>query len=199
MRIGLIGGTFDPPHVAHMVVAEAAFRQLELDQVRFLPAGIPWQKEGTPVTAARHRWGMTVAATSGIPYFKADDREIARSGSSYTIDTLTDLAGVVPTLILGSDAAARIRSWHRAEEVLERAAIAVAPRPGTAREAVEQAVGRPVEWLDTPPLTISGTRLRRRAAAGHSLRFLVREPVWKYIVAHDLYGPSSAAPGIDRQ
>ena len=187
MRIGLIGGTFDPPHVAHMVVAEAAFRQLDLDRVRFLPAGVPWQKAGTPVTAARHRWGMTVATTSGIPYLQADDREIARSGSSYTIDTLTDLEGTIPTLILGADAASRIRSWHRAEDVLERARIAVAPRPGTARSAVEDAVGGPVEWLDVPSLAISGTELRRRAAAGHSLRFLVREPVQEYIVTHRLY------------
>ena len=199
MRIGLIGGTFDPPHVAHMVVAEAAFRQLGLQQVWFVPAGVPWQKEGTPVTAARHRWGMTIATTSDIPYLRADDREITRSGSSYTIDTLTDLAGMIPTLILGADAAARIRSWHRAEEVLERARIAVAPRPGTARQAVEEAVGRPVRWLDSPPLAISGTRLRRRAAAGHSLRFLVREPVWRYIVAHDLYLASRATHRIDRQ
>ena len=189
MRIGLVGGTFDPPHVAHMVVAEAAFRQLDLDQVRFLPAGVPWQKAGSPVTTARHRWGMTVATTSGIPYLRADDCEIARSGSSYTIDTLTDLEGIIPTLILGADAAARIRSWHRAEDVLELARIAVAPRPGTTRDAVEGAVRRPVEWLDIPYLAISGTDLRRRAAAGQSLRFLVREPVREYIGAHGLYQP----------
>lgn len=190
MRTGLIGGTFDPPHVAHMVVAESAFRQLELDQVRFLPAGLPWQKEGTAVSAARHRWAMTLATTSDIPYLVADDTEVARSGSSYTIDTLTDLVDVIPTLILGADAAARIRSWHRADEVLEQARIAVAPRPGTSRCAVEEAVGRTVEWLEVPPLAISGTDLRRRAAAGHSLRFLVREQVREYIIAHNLYTTS---------
>lgn len=187
MRIGLIGGTFDPPHVAHMVVAEAAFHQLDLHEVRFLPAGSPWQKEGTAVTAARHRWAMTVATTSDIPYLQADDTEIARPGSSYTIDTLTDLVDVTPTLILGADAAARVRSWHRAEEVLEQARIAVAPRPGTSRGAVEEAVGWPVEWLEVPSLAISGTDLRRRAAAGLSLRFLVRDQVREYIAAHNLY------------
>ena len=192
MRIALIGGTFDPPHVAHMVVAEAAFRQLDLDEVRFLPAGVPWQKAGTPVTPARHRWGMTVATTSGIPYLQADNREIVRSGSSYTIDTLTDLGAVIPTLILGADAAARIRSWHRADDVLERARIAVAPRPGTSRSAVEEAVGQAVDWLEVPHLDISGTELRRRATAGHSLRFLVREPVREYIGTHGLYVPSEA-------
>ncbi|MDE0171581.1 MAG: nicotinate-nucleotide adenylyltransferase [bacterium] len=199
MRIGLLGGTFDPPHVAHMVVAEAAFRQLELDHVTFLPAGIPWQKAGTPVTAARHRWGMTLATTSDIPYLEADNSEIARSGYSYTIDTLIELEGVIPTLILGADAAARIRSWHRSEEVLERARIAVAPRTGTARTAVEEAVGGSLDWLEIPALAISGTELRRRAAAGHSLRFLVREPVRSYILAHRLYMPSRASQRIDRQ
>ncbi len=199
MRVGLLGGTFDPPHVAHMVVAEAAFRQLDLDHVRFLPAGIPWQKAGTPVTAARHRWGMTLAATSDIPYMKADNSEIARPGSSYTIDTLMDLEGVKPTLILGADAAARIRSWHRSEEVLERARIAVAPRTGTARATVQEAVGESLHWLDVPALAISGTELRRRAAIGHSLRFLVREPVRNYIVTHRLYVPSRASNRIDRR
>ena len=191
MRIGIIGGTFDPPHIAHMVVAEAAFRQLDLDTVKFVPAGMPWQKMGRAVTSARHRWGMTVATTSGIPYMETDDREIVRSGLTYTIDTLTDLADDTPTLILGADAAARLPSWHRADEVAQGARIAVAPRPGTTRESVETAVGRGVEWLDIPFLDISGTELRRRAAAGYSLRFLVREQVREYIDLHRLYGRQS--------
>lgn len=171
-----------------MVVAEAAFRQLDLDAVRFVPAGVPWQKIGSAVTSARHRWGMTVAAISDIPYLDADDREILRSGPTYTIDTLADLADNTPTLILGADAAARLPSWHRADEVLRRARIAVAPRPGTTRDFVEEAVGRGVEWLEMPLLDISGTELRRRAAAGLSLRFLVRDQVREYIDLHSLYG-----------
>ncbi len=188
VSVGIVGGTFDPPHIAHMVLAEAAFRQLDLDSVRFIPAGAPWQKLGTSVTPARHRWGMTVATTSGIPYFRADDREVVRAGLTYTIDTLSSLATGTPVLILGADAAARLPSWHRAEEVLRRARIAVAPRPGTTRETVERAVAREVEWLDIPPLEISGTELRRRAVAGHSLRFLVREEVRRYIDNHSVYG-----------
>ena len=162
-------------------------QQLDLDVVRLVPAGEPWQKIGTAVTQARHRWGMTLAAISDIPYLDADDREIQRCGLTYTIDTLTGLGGDTPTLILGADAAARLRSWYRADEVLELARIAVAPRPGTTRDSVEKAVGRGVEWLDVPSLDISGTELRRRAAAGHSLRFLVREQVREYIERHGLY------------
>ncbi len=187
MRIGLLGGTFDPPHIVHMVVAEAAYRQYRLDKVWFLPAGDPWQKAGTEVTAAAHRWAMTVAATSDIPYFEADDREILRSGSTFTIDTLTDLVGVEPFLILGADAASGLASWHRADEVIEKARFIVAPRSGTGRALVERAVGERVGWLDLPPLDLSGSEIRRRVADGRSLRFLVREPVRRYIELHGLY------------
>jgi len=187
VRIGILGGTFDPPHIVHMVVAESALLQLDLDTVWFVPAGFPWQKSGRSVTPARHRWAMTVATTSDIPYFEADDREIRRSGSTYTIDTLSGMEAGRPVLILGADAAARLPSWHRADEVIERARIAVAPRPGTERDSVERAVGTHVEWLDVPPLDLSGTELRRRAAEGLSLRFLVREPVREYIGLHGLY------------
>ena len=204
MRIGIIGGTFDPPHMAHMVVAEAAYRQLGLDVVRFMPAGAPWQKTGSAVTPARHRLGMTEAAVSDIPYMEADDREVVRPGYTYTIDTLEELAEEgraedgraggdgadgPPTLILGADAASRLRSWRRADEILAGARIAVAPRPGTSKESVEEAVGGrvAVAWLDVPILDISGTELRRRAAAGYSLRFLVPPPVLEYIDRFGLY------------
>lgn len=198
MRIGILGGTFDPPHIAHMAVAEAACRQLGLDLVKFIPAGAPWQKEGGGVTPARRRWEMTEAAVSGAPCLEADDREVARPGYTYTIDTLAELAaedragggaGEPPVLILGADAASRLPSWRRADEVLASARIAAAPRPGTPREAVEEAVAGRAEvvWLDVPFLDISGTDLRRRAAAGGSLRFLVPPPVLDYIERNRLY------------
>lgn len=194
VRIGIIGGTFDPPHIAHMAVAEAALRQLDLHRVWFVPAGIPWQKVGRSVTPARHRWAMTLAATSDVPYFEADDREIRRSGKTYTIDTLAAMEADSPFLILGADAAARLPSWHRADEVLQRARLAVAPRPGTARHSVELAVKREVEWLDVPHMDLSGTGLRRRMAEGHGIRFLVRESVREYIEIRGLYRspPTSA-------
>ena len=187
MHRGILGGTFDPPHVAHLVIGEAAYRQLALDIVTYIPAGVPWQKSGSGVTAARHRWAMTVAATADVSYFSCDDREIQRDGWTFTIDTLEELGDDSLTLILGADAASRIRSWHRADEVLERARIAVMGRPGTDREAVEAAIGGEVDWLDTPLLSVSGTELRRRAAQGESVRFLVRDAVWDYIGDHSVY------------
>jgi len=187
MRIGLLGGTFDPPHVAHMAVAEAAFRQLHLDAVWLVPAGSPWQKAGSAVTRAEDRWGMTVAAVEGIPYMKGDDREVVRPGPTYTFDTVSSLADHEVTLILGADAASRIASWHRSAELQEMVSIAVAPRSGTDPDAVEEAVISPLKWLDVPQLDISGTGLRRRAAAGRSLRFLVPDGVWRYIETTGLY------------
>ena len=187
MRIGLLGGTFDPPHIAHLAVAEAAFRQLDLDEVRLVPAGTPWQKQGSAVTSARHRWRMTAAAAEPIPYLAGDDREVMRPGPTYTIDTLSELVDHEVTLILGADAASGIRSWHRSAEVLRMARIAVAPRPGTDPDRVEQAVAGSLRWLDVPQLDLSATELRGRAAAGNSLRFLVPEGVWRYIECHRLY------------
>ncbi len=185
---GILGGTFDPPHVAHLMAGEAAYRDLGLDVVTFLPAGAPWQKAERPVSAPEHRWEMTVRAVAGVDYFAADDREVRRPGWTYTVDTLASFpADEQLTLILGADAAAGLRSWERHGEIVDRAQVAVMERPGTDRRAVEDAVGARVVWLDAPRVAISGTMLRARAAAGGSVRFLVREAVWEYIVTHDLY------------
>jgi nicotinate-nucleotide adenylyltransferase len=187
VRRGILGGTFDPPHLAHLVAGEAAYRGLRLDVVTFLPAGRPWQKAGAGVTDARHRREMTGLAVADTDYFEQDDREVQRDGWSYTADTLDtfpDSESVV--LILGADAAARIRTWHRWEAVLERVEIAVMPRPGTVRAEVASAVG-PHHVLDTPLLEVSGTDLRARCRRGASIKFLVPEAVRLYIEEHDLY------------
>lgn len=186
MRRALLGGTFDPPHIAHLVAGEAAYRALGVDVVTFLPAGDPWQKEGGEVTAARHRRAMTSLAVAGIGYFEADDRETRRSGPTYTMETVESFAGDDIVLVLGSDAAAGLGTWHRAAELRAAVTVAVAPRPGVDRAAVEGAAG-PVTWLDMPELPVSGTRLRARCRAGASIRFLVREGVWEYIVDEGLY------------
>lgn len=184
---GILGGTFDPPHTAHLVAAEAAYRQLGLERVTFLPAGSPWQKAGRTVSAATHRWTMTLLAVDGVDYFDADDREIRRPGWTYTVDTLASFPSDEElVLILGADAARGLPTWHRATEVLERARVVVAPRPGVTRAQVEDAVG-PVHWLDAPALDISGTELRGRLTRGASIRFLVPEPVWRYVEEHRLY------------
>jgi len=186
VRRGILGGTFDPPHWAHLVAGEAAFRELGLDVVTFIPAGSPWQKAEGEVSTASHRWTMTSMAVEGVGYFDADDREVRRDGWTYTVDTLAEFADDDVALILGADAAAGLRSWHRVEEFIDRVGVAVMPRPGTDRAAVE-ATGARVRWLDVPELAISGTMLRERRAGGRSIRFFVREEVYAYIEEHGLY------------
>lgn len=186
VRRGILGGTFDPPHLAHLIAGEAAYRQLGLDVVTFLPAGSPWQKAGREVTAAAHRWEMTVLATADVAYFEPDDREVMRDGWTFTCDTLSEFPGDELFLVLGADAASRIRTWHRPDDVLRRARPVVMPRAGTTRTAV-LAAGVDAIWLDVPEVGISGTMLRERCRAGGSLRFFVREGVYRYAEEHRLY------------
>ena len=187
VRSGLLGGTFDPPHIAHLLAGEVAYRQLGLDRIIFLPAGSPWQKADREVSSAEHRWRMTEIATADIPYFEPDDQEVHRDGWTYTIETLEtfDPAEEI-VLILGADAARGLPTWERANEVLERVRVAVLPRPGTDREQVDGAIGAPM-WLDMPALPVSGTLIRQRFAAGSGVRFLVTDGVYDYMVANHLY------------
>jgi nicotinate-nucleotide adenylyltransferase len=195
MQRGILGGTFDPPHLAHLFAGEAAYRDLGLDVVTFMPAGVPWQKAGRKVSKPEHRWQMTRLALHGIDYFEPDDREIRRDGFTYTVDSLeTFPASEKLTFILGADAARGISTWQRAPEVLRRARIAVVPRPGVRREDVDWALrGADYVWLETPEVWLSGTMLRERASQGRSLRFLVSDPVWQYISEHQLYADERPA------
>ncbi len=121
----------------------------------------------------------------GVEYFESDDREVHRDGWTYTIDTLEEFAGDDLYLVLGADAAAGIHSWHRSEDLLRLATIAVMPRPGTGPDEVD--LGVDIVWLDTPEIAVSGTGLRGRRAGGRSIRFFVRDAVYRYIVEHGLY------------
>ncbi len=187
VRSGLMGGTFDPPHIAHLLAGEVAFRQLQLDRVLFVPAGSPWQKAGKEVSEAQTRWEMTQLATNGIDYFEADDREVSRQGLTYTIDTLATFpADEELWLILGADAARGIPGWEGSTDVLSRARLAVLPRPGVDPQEVEDAIG-PALWLDMAPVAISGTDIRNRVQSGVGYRFMVTEPVYDYIESNRLY------------
>lgn len=175
--------------MAHLILGESAYRSLGVDVVTFVPAGDPWQKSERVVTTAGHRVAMVKAAVSGVEYFEVDDRETKRTGPSFTIDTLESFSGDDDLwLVLGADAAGGIRSWHRAEEVLARARLAVAMRPGEVRTEVEESVGATIKWLDMAETSISGTEIRRRAGEGESVRFLVPDLVWRYIEAERIYG-----------
>ncbi len=158
-----------------------------LDVVTFIPAGAPWQKAGRRVSSAADRWAMTELAVAGVDYFEADDREVRRDGWTYTIDTLESFDDDV-VLVVGADAACGLPTWHRFEAVCARAEIAVVPRPGVENESVAAALeGARWRLLAGPSIDISGTALRTFVAAGTSIRFLVPEPVRRYIIEHGLY------------
>ena len=190
VRRGILGGTFDPLHVVHLMAGEAARLAFGLDVVTFITAGDPYQKHGIPMSDKEDRWNMTALGIEGVDYFEADRREVDRPGPSYTIDTLGTFDDSEETiLILGADAAVGLPTWHRWKDVVDRAAVAVISRPGVAEEEVA-ATGAPYTWLDTPGIPISSTMLRARAEAGRSIRFFVPDPVWRYVEDNDLYAAS---------
>ncbi len=194
MRIGIMGGTFDPIHVAHLVLAEHAREQLALDTVLFIPAGDPWRKAGREITPARHRLAMTRLAVQGNAAFEVDDCEIRREGPTYTLDTLRELRGrpgMEPDddlfVLVGEDALADLPHWHDPEGIAAEAMIVVAPREGVDLPESLPFDRERLAYIEMPYMEISATDLRRRARLGRSLRYLVPEAVRAYIIDNDLY------------
>jgi nicotinate-nucleotide adenylyltransferase len=196
VRVGIYGGTFNPPHVGHLICAQEALIQLELDQVLFVPAAVPPHKSVPDDPGASHRLGMCHAAVSDDDRFAVSDLEVVRAGTSYTLDTLEELNTSVPDsdlfLILGADVAAGLPEWHRPERILALATPAIADRAGTPDTAVTDALsnvagGERAVHFDMPTIDLSSTVIRTRAAAGHSIRYLVPDPVADYIRSHSLY------------
>lgn len=191
MRIGVMGGTFDPVHIAHLVLAQQALEQLGLDKVLFIPAGDPWRKSDRDPTLAVHRLAMTRLAVEDNESFEVDDMEVRRQGPTYTIETLTHLRNRYDAddelfLLLGEDALADLPNWHEPEGIAEAATIVVAARPDVASPQVPATRGRIVH-IEMPLLEVSSTELRERARQGRSVRYLVPDAVIDYIEAHGLY------------
>lgn len=188
-RIGLFGGTFDPPHVGHLVTAVNVRHALQLDLVYLMVANVPWQKLGSrAITPAEHRFAMVAAAVAEVPGLVAGRTEIDHGGPSYTADTLAHLALQHPdaTLftIVGDDAAAKFETWDRYQEVANRSTLVVVDRPG---EPVELPGGFHWERVEVPRLEVSSTDLRARCSDGRPLDYLVTEPVLDVITALALY------------
>ena len=182
-RLGVMGGTFDPIHLGHLVVASQAYHELRLDQVLFIPAGQPWQRpEFSP---AEDRFVMTSLAAALHPDFAVSRMEIDRRGPTYTADTLEVLhdfygPGLEVFLLLGSDAAAGLPTWHRSDRVLELSRVVVAQRPGHPELP-------DVHTLAAPELAISASDLRERVRRGDPIDFLTPREVVRYIAEHGLY------------
>jgi nicotinate-nucleotide adenylyltransferase len=201
-RVGVFGGTFDPPHFGHLALAEWARVELGLDLVWFVPTGVPPHKRGGAASPARDRLAMTRLATRGNAAFRVSALECRRPGPSYTVDTVRALARAHPGarlhLLMGADTWATFDSWREPAAIARAAAIVVALRPGSARGARPRAAGRRVTWLANPGLEVSSSGLRARAARGRSLRYLVPDAVARYIARHRLYAPRRARTTLAR-
>ncbi|MGH2739820.1 MAG: nicotinate-nucleotide adenylyltransferase [Actinomycetota bacterium] len=190
-----MGGTFDPIHNGHLVTAEEALWQFDLDEVVFVPTGQPWMKEGTDVSPAEDRYLMTVIATAGNPAFRVSRIEIDREGPTYTVETIRafqEQYGEETKLffITGADAILEILQWKDPEEVLDVAHFIAATRPGydIERFEAEQPTRHPnVRVMDIPALAISSTDIRNRVRKGQPIRYLVPEGVQAYIDKAGLY------------
>ena len=194
--MGVFGGTFDPPHVAHVVLAASAIHQLALDVLVVTVAGIPWQKVGArAITDAKVRLEMAEIAFAPVPKAEVSDIELRRSGNSYTIDTLEDLAGpdVDLFLLLGSDAASGLDTWERHEDLASVATIAVFPRRGAEAAAPPPAFS----WmaLELPGLEISSTEIRRRVSADEPITGLTPPQVEAIIAREGIFGGTEEASG----
>jgi len=196
-RRALFGGTFDPPHVGHLALAEWAREQLKLDEVLFVPVGRPPHKRATGLSSPRHRLAMTRLATRGNAAFRVSGLEVEATTPSYTVDTLRRLRAEHPRdrwyLLLGSDSLDEFHTWREPETILDLCTLAVAVRPGCGEEALRRwGRRREIVSLGNPGLDVSSTMVRARARAGRSLRYLVPDAVASYIVRHRLYRSSAA-------
>lgn len=204
-HLGIMGGTFDPIHNGHLVAAEQAFDDLNLDMVVFMPAGRPAFKQDKRVTLGEDRYAMTLLATSDNPHFVASRFEVDRGGITYTADTLQLLRGLYPDnvrfyFITGADAVADILAWRNADKVASLATLVAATRPGydldRARRTLEKSpYAFDVRYLQVPALAISSSYLRDRVGAGQSLRYLTPDAVTGYIHKHKLYGARTTRYG----
>jgi nicotinate-nucleotide adenylyltransferase len=197
VRCGIFGGTFNPPHLGHLICAQEAYFQLELDYVMLIPARIPPHKPVDDEPGPEHRLKLCRLAVEGDDRLRVSDLEIARAGPSYTVDTLVELHSREPDtekfLIVGGDVAAGLPEWREPARVLSLATLAVAKRRGTSKRAVIEALaevpgGDRTCFFRMPRITVSSTMIRDRVRARQPVRYYVPDRVGQYIEKHNLYG-----------
>jgi nicotinate-nucleotide adenylyltransferase len=196
LRLGIMGGTFDPIHHGHLVAASEAATRFSLDEVVFVPTGQPWQKQDTEVSPAEHRYLMTVIATAANPRFTVSRVDLERPGPTYTIETLRDLRaqrgpGADLFFITGADALGQILSWKDSDELFELAHFIGVTRPGHALSGDGLPADR-VSLLEVPAMAISSTAVRERVREGEPVWYLVPDGVVQYIGKYGLYRATTA-------
>jgi nicotinate-nucleotide adenylyltransferase len=203
LRVGILGGAFNPPHIGHLVCAQEALVQLELEKVVFMPFGQPPHRELEDDPGAEARLELVELAVGEDARFEVSRLEVDRSGPSYTADTLRELRDKAPDdelfLILGGDQAAALPRWHEPETVLSLATVAVVERSNWSRNAIGITVGRlrgaeRIRYLDVPIFQVSSSAIRRRVRGGQPIRYLVPDSVAARIQAKRLYGGAKNAP-----
>ncbi|MCW3001253.1 MAG: nadD [Conexibacter sp.] len=203
-RIGVLGGTFNPPHIAHLLAAQEAYDQLGLDRVLIIPVADPPHKEAMSDPGPEVRLELCRLAAGDDDRFEVSDLEVRRGGASYTVDTLRALHETFPgnelSFIVGGDMAFSLPMWRAPSEVISMARLAVAEREGARQvDILERLATIPgaadrVDFFDLPRMDVSSSLVRRRVAAGHPIRYLVPDPVAGYIAQHGLYRSSVGAP-----
>jgi nicotinate-nucleotide adenylyltransferase len=206
MRVGIFGGTFDPIHLGHLVLAEQCREQCQLDEVWFVPASVPPHKQGLVISAAKSRSDMIEFAISGNPAFKLSRIELERTGPSYTVTTLEQLQAQDPArelfLLIGADSVRDLPTWREPQRILELATVVGVNRGRDTLPAVEvsrlrqslgEAAASRIRFVSMPAIEISATEIRQRVQAGKSIRYLVPRAVEAYLDQQKLYaaGPAS--------
>jgi nicotinate-nucleotide adenylyltransferase len=194
-RIGIFGGSFNPPHVAHLIGAEIAREALDLSTVLFMPASVPPHKQKMRLPDPQLRLQMVKAAIADNPNFEASDIELKRDGPSYTVDTLRELkqqySDAQLVLIIGMDNLEIFHSWRSSAEILSLAELGVMVRPGYSKDKVSPELLSHVRFVEIPLLEISGTEIRKRIESIKSVRYMVTDPVMRIIEEASLYKDES--------
>ena len=204
MRLGVMGGTFDPIHHGHLVAASEVRAWFDLDEVIFVPTGDPWQKSERVVSPAEHRYLMTVIATASNPLFRVSRVDIDRKGPTYTIDTLRDLSAQLPGaelyFLTGADALGSIFTWRDADELFALSNFVGCTRPGyeMGEDTLDGIPADRVTIVEIPALAISSTDCRERTERGEPIWYLVPDGVVQYVAKHGLYEATrTATPSVN--
>jgi nicotinate-nucleotide adenylyltransferase len=190
MKIGLFGGTFDPVHFGHLIIAETIRNDMELDRLILLPSAVPPHKQDQQITAFHHRVAMLNLAIEGDPEFSVSELEFNK-GISYTIDTIQYFISTCPDdsfyLIIGADSLFELDTWKDPERLLNSLPVIVARRTGYPFDKIAHKWRKRCQWVDTPCIELSSSDIRSRVSAKQSIRFRVPRPVEKYIIQNGLY------------
>lgn len=201
MDVGLFGGSFNPPHIAHLIVAEIARDQFDLDEVWWIPNATPPHKSEIELADVDHRVAMTRRVVSDNPGFRLCDIEVDRAGVSYTVETIRALQERHPDiefgLIIGSDSLDHFGEWYKPDEIARRVPLVVYKRPGVIEAVPEPRFANRVHFVSAPVMEVSGTEIRARCKAGRSIRYLVPESVRSYIEQHRLYTDNAPGPSAE--